>query len=195
MDERVRMGTIVGTILNEFKNQHSKHLDEKCSWEVDFLLRYLDREKIIGVDYNVALESLQRAHFNNAFPDHFKLIEKDEELILVWDPTEKILITNQSKSKSYVYFISSSDGYVKIGSSTNPEARLKNLQTATHHLLQLVHVIPGNENIEKYLHRLFVSDHVRGEWFKFSEVIMDFIKFNFVSNKKEVPSSLEAFFE
>lgn len=88
MDEINRMGTVIGTILNEFKKQHSKHLNEKCSWEVDFLLRYLDRERIIFVERDVAIDSLQRAHFHKAFPDYFELVEKEDGLYLVWDPAK-----------------------------------------------------------------------------------------------------------
>lgn len=109
----------------------------------------------------------------------FYLKEEDNhEFYVIYDPSLKEDLEIE-ESESYIYFILSDDGYVKIGLSNDPEKRLKSLQTATAHELKIIHQIPGNQKVEHYLHTLFKKDRFRGEWFIYSEMIKNFIIFGF----------------
>lgn len=73
----------------------------------------------------------------------FYLKEEDNhEFYVIYDPSLKEDLEIE-ESESYIYFILSDDGYVKIGLSNDPEKRLKSLQTATAHELKIIHQIPG----------------------------------------------------
>jgi hypothetical protein len=66
-----------------------------------------------------------------------------------------------------VYFIQSGySGYIKIGSSADPQARLATLQTGASIKLRLLAVIPGGINEERALHSELASLRVMGEWFQ-----------------------------
>lgn len=75
-----------------------------------------------------------------------------------------------------VYFIKCG-GYVKIGWAVVPAKRLKELQTASPMVLELIHHMPGDLKKEHELHERFAHLRVRpnGEWFQLSEEIMNFI--------------------
>lgn len=74
-----------------------------------------------------------------------------------------------------VYFIRGG-GFIKIGFSTNPLARLIDLRTASPFELELLADIPGSKDDELQIHRLFSDLHVRGEWFRDDDRILAFIK-------------------
>jgi len=71
-----------------------------------------------------------------------------------------------------VYFIQNERGSVKIGHSVNPAKRLMLLQTGTLESLRIVRTIEGDDATERWLHRHFASDRVRGEWFNFREEML-----------------------
>ena len=65
----------------------------------------------------------------------------------------------------FIYFILRGD-VIKIGISNMPFRRMRQLQTACPELLEMLLVIPGGREDEKYLHDLFAPVCVGGEWFK-----------------------------
>lgn len=66
----------------------------------------------------------------------------------------------------FVYFLRfNGDGPVKIGSSTDPENRLRYFRTATPYEVALVAKAPGTVASEKALHRHFAGARLRLEWF------------------------------
>lgn len=65
-----------------------------------------------------------------------------------------------------VYFIASADGYVKIGRSMRPSARMADLQVANPHQLRLLDAFIGGERLERWVHDQLKSVAVRGEWFR-----------------------------
>lgn len=75
-----------------------------------------------------------------------------------------------------IYFISDEDGYIKIGFARNVQSRLETLQTASRQELRVVATIPGSLSDEKSLHHKFAKDHVRGEWFRPSHELKQYIK-------------------
>jgi len=70
-----------------------------------------------------------------------------------------------SGPKVQTYFVRAGDK-VKIGRSTDVEGRMRSLQTANPHRLELLCVIDGDE--EANWHRYFADRHVGGEWFEIS---------------------------
>lgn len=76
---------------------------------------------------------------------------------------------------SHVYFVRSSNGTIKIGVSTDVMRRLASLQTANSARLTLLLIMPGTEEDEQELHRLFADERLRGEWFRPSRRLLRFI--------------------
>lgn len=75
-------------------------------------------------------------------------------------------IIRKKKQPKYIYVISDGTDR-KIGVATDPETRLKALQTGNKNKLILEYVEQKNDahKIEKYLHRCFWKHHIGGEWF------------------------------
>ena len=63
-----------------------------------------------------------------------------------------------------IYFIRSGQ-YVKIGRSSNPLGRLRQVQTGNPVQGELLAVCPGGRNEEAAIHRAFAEYRVSGEWF------------------------------
>lgn len=64
---------------------------------------------------------------------------------------------------------------VKIGVSNDPWKRLKNMQTGSPGLLELVAMVDGDPAAEKALHQRFDGSRVRGEWFVWSGPVADHV--------------------
>jgi hypothetical protein len=77
---------------------------------------------------------------------------------------------------SWVYFIGYPNGSVKIGVSGDPRRRLADLQRSTPEPLELLAVAQGDHAVEALLHKVFAPDHVRGEWFRRSETLTEFVR-------------------
>ena len=72
----------------------------------------------------------------------------------------------------YIYVIGKDkrDSPVKIGTSTNPQGRLKVLQTANHEKLHIKHLVEcksvaNASAMEREIHRKLDQYRVNGEWF------------------------------
>lgn len=79
-------------------------------------------------------------------------------------------------SARYVYFIEAREsGAIKIGSTSNPTARLSALQTGSPVRLRLIGYTEGGEPEERRLHRLFEDSRSHGEWFKPTIDLLDYI--------------------
>lgn len=80
------------------------------------------------------------------------------------------------RNQSFVYFIEAEDTeFFKIGCSMDPRQRLMELQTASPFNLQLVATLVGGARKEKEIHSLFKLDRYRGEWFKYSKELHEYI--------------------
>lgn len=81
------------------------------------------------------------------------------------------------KTGDVVYFIESSDGYVKIG-KTNLERiqwRFNEIQSCNQHELRYKVIIEGPRWLESVYQNYFYIYHFRGEWFKKEGLLEDFI--------------------
>ena len=77
------------------------------------------------------------------------------------------------------YFIQCGiNGPIKIGyAKYSSIARLKSLQVANPEKLYLLGEITGNYKIEKSIHEKFKKNNIRGEWFRATKELLDYIKF------------------
>lgn len=91
---------------------------------------------------------------------------------------------NPSKDESWVYLIHAQGTKLyKIGVAADPEARLRELQTANPLGLVLLYKIPGTRSVEQAIHRKLEEYRVRGEWFEFHSAIKPVDAFQSVTIK------------
>lgn len=89
-------------------------------------------------------------------------------------------------AEGYVYFIKSgASGHIKIGHSADPARRCKDLATANPSELWIITTIPGTQADERTLHQQFREDRVKGEWFRASEPLLQFIESVTPSNEPD----------
>ena len=82
-----------------------------------------------------------------------------------------------------IYFIQCGEnGPIKIGQSDNPKERLEQLQTGSPYKLKLLWVYKGDQFTEQEIQDKFTLLHIRGEWFKPSKDIFNFIEHQLVNN-------------
>lgn len=75
------------------------------------------------------------------------------------------------KNKKYLYLIRcSNSNFYKVGSSENPEDRLRKLQVGCPYPLSLIYKHPFKKahKIEKFLHKKYSDKRKTGEWFELS---------------------------
>jgi len=83
-------------------------------------------------------------------------------------------------TQGFVYFVAGFEtdetfGMMKVGFATDWRQRISNLQTALPFNLEILGVYPGTRDDEKRVHRLLKADHVKREWFRFSDAVEDLI--------------------
>jgi hypothetical protein len=81
-----------------------------------------------------------------------------------------------SQGGEFVYFVSSEDGRIKIGTSANVEKRMTALQTSSAVKLTLLLTIPGSTDLETELHRRFTHLRESGEWFTAAPELRFFVE-------------------
>ncbi len=75
-----------------------------------------------------------------------------------------------------VYFIQpEGEQVVKIGIAGDVRARLSALQMSHHRVLSVIGTMPGGGVEEHALHRRFASCRLRGEWFRLSPELAEFV--------------------
>jgi DNA-binding XRE family transcriptional regulator len=74
-----------------------------------------------------------------------------------------------------LYFIKNGR-YVKIGHTNNIKLRLSDLQVANPERLSVIGLIEGSRNDEAELHNKFKHLSAGGEWFYYTEELIDFIQ-------------------
>lgn len=90
----------------------------------------------------------------------------------------------------YIYFIQAGcTGPIKIGRSHDPYRRLDGLQTANPEKLSLLAAFPVDDKInESSLHCTFDHLRIRGEWFKPTNDLLNFIRTNLDCNDRALRS-------
>lgn len=79
----------------------------------------------------------------------------------------------------YVYFIHEVGSTIwKIGSSTNPHARLMQIRVGNPHDLHIKYLAPGGLKEEKTVQSVLKKYHIRGEWYDIDneDIVKKFVK-------------------
>ena len=92
------------------------------------------------------------------------------------EPNIDSMIQSATRSDGLVYFVQAGkQKAIKIGWTQDLRVRFSVLQTGNIAPLRIRLALFGSEKLEKALHRRFVTDHRRGEWFWFGDEIKGFI--------------------
>ncbi|TRD03818.1 GIY-YIG nuclease family protein [Mesorhizobium sp. WSM4303] len=77
-----------------------------------------------------------------------------------------------------IYFIQcGEDGPIKIGvTDSAPHARMAHFQLGCPYDLILLGATDGDGRVERQLHQRHIQDHIRGEWFKPSEAVLETVR-------------------
>lgn len=92
-------------------------------------------------------------------------------------PTRALRQNVAHSRKGFVYFVQgATTGAIKIGFTVNPKQRVASLQSSAPEPLCLLGSVPGDENLERVIHSAFAESRLRGEWFRPSWALLEFIK-------------------
>lgn len=75
-----------------------------------------------------------------------------------------------------IYFIRQRNQFIKIGTSTSVNDRVKTLQTGNPVKLRVKAILPGDHKTETGLHEMFKHLRVAGEWFRYTDELKWFIR-------------------
>lgn len=100
------------------------------------------------------------------------------------EPSTRMVKVNDRDRPGHVYFVKIGRN-VKIGFSSQINTRLGTLQTANPERMELLLVIPGTPQTERFFHELFSEFRIRGEWFIYSRAINNFIYMKGMSSYRE----------
>lgn len=75
-----------------------------------------------------------------------------------------------------IYFVRSYSQFIKIGTSTNVETRLKGLQTGSPIKFKIQAILDGDFKTESGLHEMFKHIRYNGEWFRYTDELKWFIR-------------------
>lgn len=66
-------------------------------------------------------------------------------------------------------------GKVKIGFARDAQHRTRDLQTGHYETLEVLRVIEGGRQTERWLHSRFAEHRLRGEWFNYHPAMLDVV--------------------
>lgn len=93
----------------------------------------------------------------------------------------------------YVYAIT--DGAsIKIGVARRPQQRCKALSTGNATKLTMLGYFPGGFDLEKQLHQRFASSRGKGEWFKPSPDLIEYLNENITDRLVVVENGVVRFY-
>jgi len=117
-----------------------------------------------------ALEIVQRALGHSSIQVTQKYAHVDDSEVRAASNTISAIMPENvvridSRRRQFIYFISDGDA-IKIGKSTDPERRMRSMQTGHPKRLWLIGTISESRMTEAQAHARFADHLVRGEWFK-----------------------------
>lgn len=80
----------------------------------------------------------------------------------------------RARVAGFIYFVEAGD-HIKIGYAKDWQSRIASLQTGHHQTLRVIGAVAGNISDEQALHRRFRYLRSRGEWFRKSHDLLDYI--------------------
>lgn len=79
-------------------------------------------------------------------------------------------------NREQVYFVSFTDGPIKIGKAVNMRSRLNTLQCCSPFELEVLGLVYGSRGHEKLIHSMFKKFRIRGEWYARAPEVLDYIR-------------------
>lgn len=116
--------------------------------------------------------SVSPAVFNQAY-----LAARRGESTFVADPGRPIKAPSMASPQGkcgFVYFLRMGEA-VKIGFATNVASRMKGIQTGCAEPTELLKVVPGTDQTERYFHVHFAPYRQKGEWFRLEGALAAFV--------------------
>ena len=90
-----------------------------------------------------------------------------------------------------IYFIRGKEsGNIKIGFSTSPKKRKSTLHSAHYEELEFMGIMRGSLDDEAEIKERFSKSNIRGEWYRPSSEVMDFVKENASKPNKNIVYSI-----
>lgn len=186
----MRLNTEIYNFLRQLEAEG--HTEKSISYSIwrsqDKLIRFKSDSRFFGILKNEILK-YSWAKGDPRWETYWKKRNEEEKAKKYADDLKKkyirkenvdkkeIKLPENSKYKGYVYFVQGmSGGAIKIGYSTDPEVRLKTLQTSYPDILKVLCLIPGNANTESKYHKAFEHLKLNGEWYKPDKEIFDEIE-------------------
>lgn len=125
----------------------------------------------IGVEYALAIIRNQPRAMHLRWQDAAAFISEikrgvEDAVYIEQAQSERRAFEAREAAPQFVYFIGAESGPIKIGIATNPENRLKGLQTSHHERLSILAVCDGDLELEKLYHKRFKAHRLSGEWFE-----------------------------
>lgn len=133
----------------------------------------LDFAKSIGVAYGTVMRWL----YEGMPAKRGKPVEIDPDVAKAWIE-ERYPKSIARHRTSVVYFARrGSDGAVKIGFTSDPERRMRELRKKSRSTVQILAIFPGAKPDELRLHAKFAAHRLPdGEWFAGTKDVLDFVK-------------------
>jgi len=97
---------------------------------------------------------------------------------------------NTSRESTKLYLMQAGDNMIKIGVSTNPQDRLKDINVSNSDDVHLRSVFNVNHprEVESELHRRFADKNKSGEWFELSESIITDLESELQNIQSDIPN-------
>lgn len=122
---------------------------------------YPERQTVVG-----ALEEI----------NCYMISSKKFDLTGIYNPMHSMEMSIEENS--YIYFIGNfKEGVCKIGTSIEPEKRLKELQVGCPYKLSILKKVKGGGlDTERIYHNKYEKYYLRGEWFKITGELKSFLR-------------------
>lgn len=123
----------------------------------------------MAIRYNVSPRTFRRRADSLGIPYEQLGVARYYDLKTVWQYWQRPLApVKQVHRRLYLVHAVSTNLY-KLGYSTRPKARLKELQTSSPYTLQTVALRAGTQAEERQLHIILAAHRLKGEWFEQSD--------------------------
>lgn len=140
-----------------------------------------DKKHMSGYFFQDELEQLKRAiektllmYKNDRITDEYIVLQDEESLKREFERFNNLSRSHKVPKEDDLYLMHDVDAnLLKIGRSVDAKKRLKQLQTANGHKLELLCVLKKQGDLEKEMQEKFVELNTNGEWYKYSDKIIN----------------------
>lgn len=158
-----------------------------------------DKKHMSGYFFQDELEQLKKAiektllmYKNDCITDEYIVLQDEEALKMEFERFNNLSRSHKVPKEDDLYLMHDVDAnLLKIGRSVDAKKRLKQLQTANGHKLELLCVLKDQGDLEKEMQEKFVELNTNGEWYKYSdEIINEYIHLGGIILNKDSSTAL-----